>query len=125
MTVYGVYINCSEAPFIDQILARVKHYETRKKNMLRDLVGRRVFLISTGTGAPTIEGLATISGAQLVPYSDARKRAHAKITGTPYDIQPGGAKWFYTLSDVQRLPHPLPVPAARKNHGRSWTTWEE
>ena len=119
----GIYINCRRAQFVEWILSRAKPYETRARDMLGQLVGQRVFLIETGHGEPRVKGAATITRAQKIPYSDTVMRARAKINGTPYDIQPGGAKWFYELSDVERFQDPFPVPAARENHGRSWTAW--
>ena len=121
---FGIYINCVSFPFIAWILSGAKLYETRTRNTLRTLIGQRVFLIATGKGAPMITGSAIITGAELVPYSDRRKRARAKITGTTYDVKPGGAKWFYKLEDVQPMTAPIPVPAQRENHGRAWTSWE-
>lgn len=87
--------------------------------------GQRVYIIRTDRGAPMITGSATITGAQLVPYSARNLRNRAKITGTRYDIAPGGAKWFYRLEDAEPMPAPIPVPSARENHGRAWTAWKE
>lgn len=124
MKQYGIYVNCARFPFIVWILSGLKPYETRTRNTLRALISQRVFLIETGNGRPMITGSAIITGAELVPYADRRKRNRAQITGTPYDVKPGGAKWFYRLADVQPLPAPIPLPATRENHGRSWTAWE-
>ena len=124
MTRYGFYINTSRAPFVVQIFSGAKLYETRTRNMLRSLIGKTVCIIETGHGHPIIVGRATISGAELVPYSDSAKRRQARIIGTPYDIKPDGAKWFYKLDNVERLT-PSPLPVTRENHGRSWTAWEE
>lgn len=117
---YGIYINCSRAPFVSLILARVKSYETRPRDMLRALIGERVAIIETGRGPATIKGYATITRAETVGYSNARARKAAQIIGTPYDVRPGGKKVFYSLTDVEAVA-PYPVPADHVNHGRSYT----
>ena len=117
---YGIYINCNHAQFIDLILSGAKPYETRKRNMLRNLIGKRVALIETGKGPAMIRGFATISSAERINFDNIDARKSARIFRTAYDIQPDGAKWFYKLSDVQNV-DPFHSPADRVNHGRSWT----
>lgn len=124
MTNYGFYINTARAPFTAQIFSGAKLYETRTRNMLRSLIGKTVHIIETGRGKPMIVGRATISGAELVPYSNQEKRHQAQIIGTSYDIKPDGAKWFYKLDNVERLT-PSTLPVTRENHGRSWASWDE
>ena len=124
---YGVYINCDGPEFIDLILSRRKLYETRGRNMLQRLLGHRVALIETRRGRrPLVRGYATIASAELVPddgsLSATVHRMQAAIYRTPYDIPPGGKKWFYLLKDVTRCA-PYPVPAEHENHGRAWTVW--
>jgi hypothetical protein len=123
-TAAGVYINCKLYPFITWILCGWKLYETRTRRVLHPLIGQRVFLIETGHGRPLIIGSAKITEAEQVPYTDVSKRRQAQITGTTYDIKPGSAKWFYKLEDVEWLPEPIPAPDTRKNHGRSYCTWD-
>lgn len=119
----GIFINCSRCAFIAWILSGVKLYETRSRNVLRNLVGRRVFLIETGRGRPMVTGSAIISGVSVVRFDDVKMRSRAKITGTEYDIPLDGAKYFYRLRDVRKLKKPFPLPDQRENHGRSWTAW--
>lgn len=118
---YAVYINCRLIPFLDLILSGMKAYETRSRDMLRSLVGQRVYLVETGTGpVPMVRASAVIASARSVPFSDVVARRSACIAGTSYDIKPGGTKVFYRLMDVQPVA-PFPVPACRINHGRSYT----
>lgn len=117
---YGIYINCSHAQFIDWILSSAKPYETRKRNTLRNLIGKRIALIETGKGPAMIRGFATISGVERISFDNIDARKSARIFRTAYDIQPDGAKWFFKLSDVQKV-DPFPAPADRVNHGRAWT----
>lgn len=121
MKVYAVYINCRLIPFLDLILSGMKAYETRSRDMLRSLVGQRVYLIETGTGpVPMVRASAVIASSRVVSFSDVAARQAACIAGTPYDIRPDGTKVFYRLEDVQPVA-PFPVPACRINHGRSYT----
>ena len=117
---YGVYINCRQQRFVDWILSGAKQDETRTRDVLRALVGQRVWLIETGRGAPVVRGSALVESSRRVPYADEAARRAAGIHGTPYDIPRGGEKVFYHLVDVRPVAH-FPVPAARVNHGRSYT----
>lgn len=118
---YGVYINCSRYPFIEQILALVKPYETRTRNMLKDLCGMYVYLVETGKrSVPMVKGIAKIESFSSVPFEDVGMREAAKILGTDFDIKPSKQKVFYKLTDVKAV-EPFPVPESRINHGRSYT----
>ena len=118
---YAVYINCRLIHFLNLILSGAKVYETRTRDMLRRLVGQRVYLAETGTGpVPMVMASAVIASARSVPFSDVAARDAACIVGTPYDIKPDGSKVFYRLTDVQPVA-PFPVPACRINHGRAYT----
>ena len=117
---FGIYINCSRYPFIDQILSGRKIYETRARDSLRSACGHWVYLIETGKGSPMVKGVAFLQRGRRVPFSDSFRRGLAMITGTTYDVQPGRDKVFYRLLDVQPV-SPFPVPACRINHGRSYT----
>ena len=118
---YGIFIHCTRAlPFIAWILARVKLWETRNSDVLRDLVGQRVALIDTGKRINMVLGYATITRSKVVNYTNVRARKAARIYGTPYDIKPGGTKMFYRLANVQRIT-PYPLPADHVNSGRSFT----
>lgn len=117
---FGLFINCSGAPFVADILARLKRDETRPRNVFRSIMGERVALIETGTGpVPIVRGYATLASARRVSFDDVAARAAARILGTPYDVPPGGTKVFYRLTRVRPCrPYPLPPHI---NHGQSWT----
>lgn len=118
---FGIFINCKEAPFVNDILSRCKLEETRPYDVLRAVVGKRVALIETGTSpVGIIHGYATITGSRIVSYDDIPARKSACIYGTPYDIMPGETKVFYKLSRVRPC-KPYPLPENHINHGRSFT----
>lgn len=119
---YGIYINCKEYPFIDWIISGSKLYETRTKDTLSKLVGKRVFLIETGKhSVPVVRAVAKIAWSDRCSYSDVIARKQARIKDTKYDIKPGSEKVFYFLMSVHPVYNPFPVPASRVNHGRSYT----
>jgi len=120
---FGAYINCKTVPFIDLIAARLKPYETRSRDTLGALIGKRIDLIETGKGAPVILARATVKSSTIVCYEDVAMRAAARILGTPYDIKPGQTKVFYELVNVRAV-KPHPVPTNRINHGRAYTEYE-
>ena len=117
---YGIYVNCRKRPYLALMIAKAKVEETRSRNVLRKLIGKRVWLIETGTGVPTVRASAVIDSARVVPYSDVQSRRAAWILETNHDIRPGKTKVFYHLSDVQPVDQ-FPAPAGRINHGRSFT----
>lgn len=114
------YINCSKHPFIGLIVGRLKTWETRNRDTLHALIGKRVGLIETGNGCPTVRATATVKSSTVVSYDDVAMRAAAHILGTPYDIKPGQTKVFYKLTNVRAV-KPRQIPANRINHGRSYT----
>lgn len=118
---YGIYINCSRNPFIDWILSGSKAHETRSRDVLAPLVGKKVYLIETGTASvPLVRAVADVVSSARVPFSDVAAREAAGIMGTAYDIKPGSSKVFYRLANVRRI-DPFFAPVSRANHGRSYT----
>lgn len=118
---YGIYINCTRAPFIALILLCLKRNETRTRDVFRAIIGERVALIQSGkNGRPAVvRGYVTIGAPRRVSYDDTRARKAAYILGTPYDIKPGGYKVFYPMINPRRC-KPYALPADHVNHGRSY-----
>lgn len=117
---FGMYVNCSKTPFVDLMAARLKPWETRPRNTLGPLVGKRVDIIETGKGKPTIKATATVRSSTIVSYDDVTMRKAACIYGTDYDIKPGQTKVFYELVNVRKV-KPRRVPTDHINHGRAYT----
>ena len=120
---YGIFINDDCFPFTREILAGRKTIETRNKNMLKDLAGKRVALISTRRGKrPAIVGYAMIDRHPIYLHAESLDffRDLTRIpAGSKYDPKPGAGKWCYNLFRVESCDqYTLPENAIR--HGRSW-----
>jgi len=118
----GVFINCSAFPFIDWILSGRKRYETRTRDTLRSVVGRRILLIETGHGRRIVRGSAVVAPPVVVrsrrQWADLR-RMHAISSGSPYDWKPDTkVKYCYPLVDVRPCEPFTPQEGTR--HGRVW-----
>lgn len=114
-------INGRKVPYPELICLQQKTIETRRKNMLRRLVGERVAIAETGgRNGPVIIGYADVIGSFFCSSADFDKyREQTMIPpGDEYDCK-GPGKWFYQLANAEFCtPYPLPSSAIR--HGRSW-----
>lgn len=118
-----VYINCKLFPFIDWIIALQKVFETRNKNMLKNLIGKTVFLAETGKHKKPLARCSCVIGKPLVitdkrTYNHYRKQTKAK-KGSVYDFIPGKKKYLYPLYDVKEI-EPFPVPENVVRYGRTY-----
>lgn len=118
----GVFINCHAFPFVSWILSGLKLYETRNRDTLRRFVGRRVLLIETGRGRPTVRGSATIKLCRIVhtrcEWNMLRKK-HRVPVGCAYDwTDKTNVKYCYMFDDVQSCDPFTPPEGVR--HGRIW-----
>ena len=119
---YGIFVNEDGGiRYADAIVQGYKTIETRTRNMLNPLVGKRVAIIRTRRGkAPTIVGYADIVNAvhRNGKWMDENRNLTLIPKGSKYDVN-GWAKWCYYLENNQTCdPYPLPDGAVR--HGRSW-----
>ena len=118
-----VFINCSRYPFIQWIIDRRKVYETRGRNMLGKLAGRRVFLVETGKGRPVVRCSAVIGEGLKIesPFVwDCLRYSHRVEKDSVYDWKSETKyKWLYLLKDVQPVPVPFHPPEGIR-HGRVW-----
>lgn len=118
-----LFINCSAFPFIEWILSGLKRYETRNKNTLQCLIGKRVLLAETGKhGRPIIRGEAIIAGLEIitdpVTYNSMRNETMI-IPGSGFDWKCNTKKkCLYRLENVKRC-EPFTAPEG-KRHGRIW-----
>lgn len=116
-----VFINCSVYEFIAAIVAGKKLYETRTKNMLKSLVGQRVYLCETGKGKKQVKCIATIAEViciDTVKQWKQYRKACCITKGSKYDYIPGTKKYLYRLTDIELVPVFEPIDGIR--HGRTW-----
>lgn len=118
-----VYINCSRHPFLKWIACGMKVYETRSRNTLRALVGKKVYLAMTGKGPSLVVCTAVIR--KVFPVCsryewDCFRDYTAVPEGSEYDwTESTTIKYLYELSSVK----PVTVPFHPDNgvrHGRVW-----
>lgn len=117
-----VFINCKSVPYTELIMAGKKKYETRTRNTLKTLTGKRVLIAETGKGKPVVKCSARIEKAVVI---DTRKtwNAYRKTTCVPkngkHDWTPKTkVKYLYELKNV--IPVPEFIPKNGKRHGRTW-----
>lgn len=99
----AININDKSEPFTDYILGGFKTVETREKNSLKSLVGKRVGIIRTGCGKAVLVGYVTIS--EVIKYETVEEfrrdeARHMVKPGSKYDIKT--SKYGYVLTDPER-----------------------
>lgn len=119
---YGIFVRESGCVHYAQAIVRgYKPYETRSRNMLRQLVGERVAIISTGgRGGPVVVGYATILGAEFWTATELDERRNLTLIpeGSQFDCK-GRGKWAYHMTDPMPC-DPFLLPSDAVRHGRSW-----
>ena len=122
-----IFINCTESPFIDDIMSGLKQYETRSCNSLKALLswalGERVLLAETGKGAPLVRCSAVIDQVVSVHTREAWEE-YLQYTwvpvGSSFDWKPDTkVKWLYHLTDVRPVV-PFRIGSDCRRHGRVW-----
>ena len=123
-----VYINCRRNPFCDYILNGFKLYETRTRNMLGCLIGKRCLFCETGTGKyPKTRFYATIDSVIRIDskeqFEQYRKECCIR-TGSDYDWTPETkCKYLYHLSDIIGEDE-YPISFSKEHrHGRVWAEY--
>lgn len=126
-----LFINCQAEPFVDEIISRLKPYETRTRNTLKSLLswafGERILIAETGSGTPLIRCSAVIDHCIAVytreQWEQYREQACIPV-GSKYDWKPDTkVKYLYHLTDVRPV-KPLRLPRDCKRHGRVWAEYE-
>ena len=117
-----VFINCKVYPFINLILSLAKAYETRNRNTLKSLIGKRIWLCETGNGRKIVKGSAMIESVLIVEdkktYNSFRKQTRIR-KGSVYDWkQDTKRKYLYRLTDIKCC-KPF-EPEEGKRHGFTW-----
>jgi hypothetical protein len=96
-----LFINCKLFPFISWIVAGLKLYETRNRNTLKNIIGKRIYIAETGKNRrPIIRCLASICNPIVINSikNFNRYRSQTKIKkGSCFDFIPGRKKYLYPL----------------------------
>lgn len=122
-----IFINCKWHPFIRQIMAGDKWYETRTSDTLGRFAGQRVLLAETGHGHPIVRCSAVIHTAVTVTNPWVWENFYRELScvpkGSKYDWHPDTkAKYCYYLERIIPIT-PAFVPEG-KRHGRVWMEYE-
>lgn len=123
---YGIFVNERGAGrYATWLVNGSKTIETRSRDMLSALVGKRVAIVKTHKGTvpfcgPVVVGYVTITRKLFCPAADFQTyfEQHLVRPGTVYDAT-GRGKWMYFVSDSEAC-DPFPLPANAVRHGRSW-----
>lgn len=123
----GIFVNENGCIRYAQLIVEgIKTIETRNRDMLKCLVGKRVAIVRTKRGKlPMVVGYADIVDSNFCPYRlyDEYRDETCVPEGSAYDVH-GEGKWFYYLENPEKCdPFPLPQDAIR--HGRSWCEYED
>ena len=118
----GVFVNEDGGiHYAEAIVRGYKKIETRNRNMLKDLVGKRVAIVRTRKGkSPTVVGYVDITNARHLNGKWLNENRHLTLIppGSKYDTN-GWAKWCYYMENPETC-EPFPLPADAIRHGRSW-----
>lgn len=123
---YGIFVNERGAGrYATWLVSGVKTIETRNKDMLHELVGKRVAIVKTRDRclphyAPMVIGYVTITGKSFCKAEDFDKhfKEHLVSEASAYSCN-GKGKWFYYVADAEEC-DPFTLPADAIRHGRSW-----
>ena len=122
-----VFINSKQVPFIWQIMNGKKLWETRNRDTLGRVVGKRVFLAETGSGKPVVRCSAELCRAIPINNPDVWDGLREDIcipVGNKYDWKPETkVKYIYFIRKVQKVKPFSPPEGIR--HGRVWMEYEE
>ena len=118
-----IFINCTVEPYVDDIIGKLKLYETRTRNTLGRFIGERVLFAETGRGAPLVKCSAVIDQVISV-HTREQWEEYLQFTwipvGSAHDWQPDTkVKWLYHLTDVKPVV-PFRLGPDCRRHGRVW-----
>lgn len=117
-----LFINCHSVPFVDSIIQLSKLFETRTRNTLKNLVGKRVYIAETGRGKPVCRCTAIIGQPIRTEFREEWNQYRNQLgipEGSAYDCaDTTKVKYLYPLFDVRAC---VPFsPEEGKRHGRVW-----
>lgn len=121
-----VFVNCKRCPFIDDIIALRKPFETRTRNTLGSMLGERILFAETGKGKPVVRCSAVINYYITVTDRESwefYRQAACIPADSDYDWKPWTKKKvLYHLADVKACDPFIPPEGLR--HGRVWMEFD-
>ena len=123
MDIYGIFVNEDEFPYAQAIVLGRKTIETRSRNMLKKLVGKRVAIVRTKRGEkPMVIGSVVIEEPWYEEHPEQFRERTCIPVGSKYDE---GGRWMYPVHDPIVLDPDEWFPLYRFviRHGRSWCEW--
>ena len=123
----GIFVNENGCVrYADAIVKGIKTIETRNRNMLKCLVGKRVAIVRTRRGKlPMVVGYVDIVDSFFCPinlYEQYRDQTFVPV-GSKYDVN-GKGKWFYFMDNAEKC-DPFPLPSDAVRHGMSWCEYDD
>lgn len=118
---FGIFVNSNGIRYALAIVGGYKPIETRSRNMLKNLIGKRVAVIETRSGKkPVVIGYVTIVDSRFCPAAEFDKYRNLTCipVGSRYDCK-GKGKWFYYLEKPEKC-SPYELPKTAVYHGRSY-----
>ena len=90
--------------YADEIVNGNKKYETRNTNSLKHLIGKDVGIVRTGEGKAKAIGHCTIGEPIVVGEKEFRAREHQHLVpkDSQFDIETGGTKYLYPVTNPTR-----------------------
>ena len=118
----GIFINEDGGiRYAEAIVKGYKSIETRRRNMLKQLIGDRVAVVRTRRGvSPMVIGYVDIVTAcyHNAQWLDEHRDLTLIPPGSKHDAV-GFSKWCYFLENAEPC-DPFPLPEGAVRHGRSW-----
>lgn len=110
----GINVRVDKAAGVDYpalILTGCKILETRNSPSLHPYLNKRVAIVRTGAGKAQAIGSVFVESCKIMRVDEFRMMdfLHRVPEGSEFDIQPGGIKWCYTLTQPKMWRTPRPV----------------
>ena len=101
----------ADIDYAELIISGDKKFETRNTPSLNSYIGKHVGIAKTGDGEAKAIGSVKIGEPIEVDEKTFRKlqEQHLVPQGSEFDIQPGGTKWLYPLSNPEKFDAPKSV----------------
>lgn len=124
---FGIFVENTRTKYASAIVLGLKSIETRKRNVFKSIIGKKVAVIKTAKNhKPMIIGYVKIASAIKANKAlfDTYFNKHCVPPGSKYDCPENGFKWLYFLDNPETcFPYEIPQDAIR--HGYSFIEFNE